>query len=117
MVAAKRGAKSPRRASKGTPSKGEPSTSIPGLVDPVTGLVGPVGPEHGLNEFGGVFGPGHQPGITGMDGIEGVDVTKELSDAPIPTYTYVIVHGTLIGSVILSIVLVYYAELAGLAGF
>ena len=30
----------------------------------------------------------HQPGITGMDGIEGVDVTKELSDAPIRTYTY-----------------------------
>ena len=55
MVAAKRGAKSPRRASKGTPSKGEPSTSVPGLVDPVTGLVGPVGPEHGLNEFGGVL--------------------------------------------------------------
>lgn len=52
-----------------------------------------------------------------MDGIEGVDVTKELSEAPIPTYTYLIVNGTLIGSVILSIALVYYAELAGLAGF
>ena len=44
-----------------------------------------------------------------MDGIEGVDATKELSDAPIPTYTYVIVYGTLIGSVILSIG-VYYAS-------
>ena len=115
MVAAKRGAKSPRRASKGTPSKGEPSTSVPGLVDPVTGLVGPVGPEHGLNQFGGVFGRDHIPGVTGMDGIEGV--TTELSSAPIPTYTYVIVYGTLIGSVILSIALVYYAELVGLAGF
>ena len=52
-----------------------------------------------------------------MDGIEGVDVTKELSEAPIPTYTYLIVNGTLIGSVILSIALVYYAELVGLAGF
>ena len=50
MVAAKRGAKSPRRASKGTPSKGEPI---------LTGLVGPVGPEHGLNQFGGVFGRDH----------------------------------------------------------
>ena len=108
MVAAKRGAKSPRRASKGTPSKGEPSTPTPGLV-------GPVGPEHGLNQFGGVFGRDHIPGVTGMDGIEGV--TTELSSAPIPTYTYVIVYGTLIGSVIMSIALVYYAELAGLAGF
>ena len=53
--------------------------------------------------------------LPGMDGIEGV--TTELSSAPIPTYTYVIVYGTLIGSVIMSIVLVYYAELAGLAGF
>ena len=105
MVAAKRGAKSPRRASKGTPSKGEP----------IPGLVGPVGPEHGLNQFGGVFGRDHIPGVTGMDGIEGV--TTELSSAPIPTYTYVIVYGTLIGSVVMLIALVYYAELAGLAGF